>query len=159
MSYTIADIERMTGGKVEVHNGVARVVRPLATAPRVAPKVPLRTSAEVRYKSKWEARYAGWLSVECAHAHPGEVRWFAYECLRLRLAQVFTSTGKSRSTWYTPDFLVIRHSRVEIDEVKGHWREAARIKMKLVAQQFPWLPIRIVAFDGANPIILEMYNQ
>ena len=40
-------------------------------------------------------------------------------------------------TSYKPDFLVIKDV-FEIHEVKGFWRDDARIKLKMAAQMFPW---------------------
>ena len=59
----------------------------------------------------------------------GEIRSWAFEPLKLRLA---------RSTFYTPDFLVITPTRIEIHEVKGHWEDDARVKWKTAAEMNPW---------------------
>jgi len=54
---------------------------------------------------------------------------YRYEALKLRLAD---------NTFYTPDFLVILATRMELHEVKGFWREDARVKIKVAAHQYPW---------------------
>ena len=42
--------------------------------------------------------------------------------------------------WYTPDFRVVTASQaVEFHEVKGHWREAARVRIKVAAGLHPYV--------------------
>ena len=50
--------------------------------------------------------------------------------MKLRLA-----TG----AWYTPDFAAANPAtrRIELHEVKGFWREAARVRIKVAAEAFP----------------------
>lgn len=53
-----------------------------------------------------------------------------FEQLKFRLAD---------GTYLTPDFWVLGDDDVlEIHEVKGHWEEDARVKIKVAAEQFPW---------------------
>ena len=74
-----------------------------------------------------EARYAGYLD---GMKHTGEVVAWAYEAMKLRLAD---------KTFYTPDFVVIRaDGGIELHEVKGHWEDDARVKIKVAATQHPW---------------------
>ena len=74
-----------------------------------------------------EARYAGYLD---GMRHTGEVVAWAYEAMKLRLAD---------KTFYTPDFVVIRaDGGIELHEVKGHWEDDARVKIKVAATQHPW---------------------
>lgn len=56
----------------------------------------------------------------------GEIEHYAFEPIKLRLA---------KATFYTPDFLVVRHGQLELHEVKGHWEEDARVKIKVAAEQ------------------------
>lgn len=60
----------------------------------------------------------------------GQVLDIKFEGLKLRLAD---------NTFYTPDFVVVRNECIEIHEVKGHWEDDARVKIKVAAQMFPWL--------------------
>lgn len=42
-------------------------------------------------------------------------------------------------TRYTPDFVIQKPSgALEVEEVKGFWRDDARIKIKVFAEQFPF---------------------
>jgi hypothetical protein len=61
----------------------------------------------------------------------GEVQWFAYEGIKLRLAD---------NTHYTPDFLVMMaDGSIEVWEAKGFWHEDARVKVKVAAELFPFV--------------------
>jgi hypothetical protein len=61
----------------------------------------------------------------------GEVEWFAFEGITLKLAD---------RTRYTPDFLVmLPDGQLECWEVKGHWEDDARVKIKVAASLFPFV--------------------
>jgi len=77
--------------------------------------------------NKTETRYADRLEA-MLHAH--EIRWWRFEGLKFRL---------SDGAWYTPDFNVLTaNGDVECHEVKGHWEEAARVRIKVAADQYPF---------------------
>ncbi len=60
----------------------------------------------------------------------GQIEGYVFEAVKLKLAS---------RTFYTPDFLVIaKGGFVELHEVKGHWEDDARVKIKVAARQFPW---------------------
>lgn len=60
----------------------------------------------------------------------GEIDWFKFEGIKLRLAD---------KTFYTPDFAVMASDGViELHEVKGHWEDDARVKIKVAAAAFPF---------------------
>jgi len=60
----------------------------------------------------------------------GDVLWYRFEGVKLRLAD---------NTFYTPDFAVMASDNVlECHEVKGHWQDDARVKIKLAADQYPF---------------------
>lgn len=59
----------------------------------------------------------------------GEIIWYAYEAIKLRLAD---------KTFYTPDFAVqLANGELELHEVKGFWEDDAKVKIKVAAAQFP----------------------
>ena len=65
-----------------------------------------------------------------ARQQAGEVLWYRFEGLKLRLAD---------NTFYTPDFAVMAADGVmECHEVKGHWQDDARVKIKVAAQMYPF---------------------
>ena len=67
----------------------------------------------------------------------GEVVWYRFEGLKLRLAD---------NTFYTPDFAVmLANGQLECHETKGFWREDARVKIKVAAEQYPFRFISITA--------------
>ncbi len=62
----------------------------------------------------------------------GEVAWFKFEGIKLRLAD---------KTFYTPDFAVMLASgELQLHEVKGFWTDDARVKTKVAADLYP-IPI------------------
>jgi hypothetical protein len=86
----------------------------------------VRGRHQVGVMNATEARYAQELE---ALKLRGEIRSWAFESLRFRLAE---------KTFYTPDFLVERmDGGLEIHEVKGVWYDDARAKIKIAAQMFP----------------------
>ena len=87
----------------------------------------LRTGA----MNRTEAAYAAHLALR---QQAGEVAWFKFEGLKFRLAD---------NTFYTPDFAVMLvDGSLEAHEVKGHWQDDARVKIKVAADLYP---IRFVA--------------
>jgi hypothetical protein len=77
------------------------------------------------YRSKWEAERATALFLTQV---AGEIADWRYEGLKLRLAD---------GAWYKPDF-VVRHNDggIELEEVKGYWREAAKVRWKVAVEQY-----------------------
>lgn len=76
--------------------------------------------------NKTEARYADHLE---ARKQAGEVVWYRFEGLKFRLAD---------NTFYTPDFAVmLADGTLEMHEVKGHWTDDARVKIKVAADAYP----------------------
>jgi len=83
--------------------------------------------------NKWEALYADRLRIRVA---AGEVLLYWFEAVKFRLAE---------GCWYCPDFLVLLASgQWEVHEVKGFWREDAKVKVKVMAESFPF-PLIIVS--------------
>lgn len=84
---------------------------------------PTRQQGEM---NRYEAAYAGDLELLRLK---GEVDRWMYEAVKLRLAP---------KTFFTPDFVVVKaDGYLELHEVKGHWEEDARIKMKVAAEMYP----------------------
>ena len=77
--------------------------------------------------NKTEAEYAQLLAMR---KQAGEVAWYRFEGVKLRLAD---------KTFYSPDFAVmLANGQLEMHEVKGFWRDDARVKIKVAAEQFPF---------------------
>lgn len=89
------------------------------------PKVPTDG-----YRSNLERAYAARLD-ELRMA--GEVTAWWHEAVKLRIAK-----GKHRA-YFTPDFLVVtRAGEFEFHETKGFRREAAMVRLKTAAGEFPF---------------------
>jgi hypothetical protein len=76
--------------------------------------------------NKTEARYSQQLEFS---KRAGIIIDYKFEAIKFRLAD---------NTFYTPDFLIVMHESFEIHEVKGFWRDDARVKIKIAAEMFPW---------------------
>lgn len=60
----------------------------------------------------------------------GSICWWAFEPIKLKLAE---------KTHYCPDFLVqTADCELQVHEVKGFWRDDARVKIKVAASMFPF---------------------
>ena len=78
--------------------------------------------------NKLEAEYAAHLSQMQASGH---ILWHRFEAVKLRLAD---------STFYSPDFAVMSSDlRLEMHEVKSIWRDDAKVKIKVAADQYPFI--------------------
>ena len=67
----------------------------------------------------------------------GEIAWYRFEGIKVRLAD---------KTFYTPDFAVmLAGGKMELHEVKGHWTDDARVKIKVAADQYPMRFIAVKA--------------
>lgn len=67
----------------------------------------------------------------------GTVVWYAFEGVTFKLAD---------RTRYTPDFAVMLADGVmEMHEVKGFWRDDARVKIKVAAEMYPFRFIAVKA--------------
>lgn len=70
----------------------------------------------------------------------GVVAWYSFDAVKLRLAA---------STFYTPDFLVMLScGALEVHEVKGHWEDDARVKIKVAADKFPFRFVAVSKVSG-----------
>jgi hypothetical protein len=77
--------------------------------------------------NKTEAAYADVLD---GRKHTGEVAWYAFEPINIRLAD---------KCFYSPDFMVMLSSgEIEIHEVKGFWTDDALVKIKVAATILPF---------------------
>lgn len=87
--------------------------------------------------NKTEAAYGSTLEERKAS---GELSWYAFEGIKLRLAD---------KTFYTPDFFVMSSDgTLECHEVKGFWEDDARVKIKVAAEKFPFKFIAIMRKRG-----------
>lgn len=92
---------------------------------------PKRSRGRGQFKpgvmNKTEEAYS--LELE-AQQRLGIIQWFKFEGVKLKLAKL---------TFYTPDFIVMnREGFIEIHEVKGHWEDDAKVKIKVAAAMHPF---------------------
>lgn len=77
--------------------------------------------------NRLEAKYAEHLELR---KQAGEIADYRFDAFKLRLAD---------KCFYTPDFFVMLPDGViEVVEVKGHWEDDARVKIKVAAETFWW---------------------
>lgn len=105
-----------------------RAQRPAAAAPAPAASPKARMQALGRLPAgtmnKTEAEYGAVLDADPT------VVWKKFEGFKLRLAD---------NTFYTPDYAVMRaDGALECHEVKGHWEDDARVKIKVAASLYPF---------------------
>ena len=97
--------------------------------------------------NRLETEYANWLK---AGQQLGQIDWFAYEAIKLRLAD---------NTFYTPDFFVMAaDGSLECHEIKGFWEDDARVKIKVAATLFPFKFVAVSKAkkaDGGGWVIEE----
>lgn len=107
---------------------------------KVAGATPVPTVKAPRSRmNKLEAAYAEILKLS---QMAGEVRWWAYEPLKFRLA---------KRTFFTPDFIVLgSDGRIEAIEVKGFLRDDAAIKFKCAREMYPWINWCMVIRKGGQ---------
>jgi len=73
-----------------------------------------------------EEAYGAQLELE---KQAGLITWYAFEPIKLRLG---------KNTFYTPDYGVrLESGELELREVKGFWRDDARVKIKTAAYLYP----------------------
>lgn len=76
--------------------------------------------------NRTEAAYANYLE---GLKHAGEVLWYRFEGVKLRLAD---------NTFFTADFAVmVRDRTLEMHEVKGFMTDDANVKIKVAADSYP----------------------
>ncbi len=89
----------------------------------------------------------------CRRAGAATIRrriiWDEFEAIKLRLAA---------KTHYTPDFAVLlADGSFELHEVKGFWREDARIKIKIAAEKFPFAFVAVTRRRKSAPWKFERF--
>ena len=84
--------------------------------------------------NKTEAAYAAYLEELKVL---GRVAWYVFEGATLKLA---------KDCRYTPDFAVMTHDGyLEFHEVKGFWRDDAKVKIRIAAERFPFRFVAVKA--------------
>ncbi len=85
-----------------------------------------RVSRQPGVMNGTESKYAAELEML---QRSGQIEWWAFEPIKLKLAD---------RTFYTPDFCMMQSDgTIVFVEVKGHWEDDARVKIKVAAKIFP----------------------
>jgi hypothetical protein len=99
------------------------------------------------YRSKWERERAAALTLQ---RMAGAIRSWKHEGIRLKLAN---------GAWYKPDFMVWHNDGlIELEEVKGHWREAARVRWKVAIAQYPMFGFSLWTKQRGVWATVELYH-
>lgn len=94
--------------------------------PRAAEKPKARAAHGNDRMNKTEAAYAEVLEIQ---VKAGLIKRWRFNSMKLRLAN---------KTWLTVDFCVTNtDNSIAWIEVKGHWEDDARAKIKVAAEQYP----------------------
>ena len=112
------------------------------------PRKPARgVRREPGVMNRLEADYALHLELR---RRAGEIEWFAFDAVKLRLAA---------STFYAFDFLVmLENGELEAHEVKGHWEDDARVKIKVAASMYPFRFLAITRPSKAKGWQIERFT-
>jgi len=95
--------------------------------------------------NKTEAAYADHLKLR---QMAGEIITYRFEAFKLRLAD---------NTFYSPDFVVTCQHQIECHEVKGFWRDDARVKIKVAAALFPEFAFIAVQYGKKTGWTIETF--
>jgi len=109
----------------------------------IQPKKKKMNPLEVRYAIQLAALKAA-----------SEILDWRFEEVRFKLG----GTKETNEAWFKPDFFIVYPARFEIHEIKGHWREAARVRMKVASQLYPWFVWKAVKYDRRRGWIYEDFN-
>jgi len=126
VSITTAELRRY--GLV-VRDGKAVPITPghAATSIHTEPATPAQRRGRM---NKLESSFAALLDGKQA---AGEIIGHSFEVFKIRIAHA------AKGAWYTPDFLAVgKDGRLVFYEVKGFWREAARLRIKVAADRTKW---------------------
>ena len=106
----------------------------LGIAEHIPKRVVRTTGKNEKGQNKTEAAFDRHLA---DIKYRGGIKEYWFEAVKFRLA------GRC---YYTPDFYVIRDDDLHLCyEVKGFWRDDARVKFKVAAEKFPhihWVAVR-----------------
>lgn len=114
-----------------------RLRSPFGKRPRAKGRPPTKLKSEM---NGLESRYA--LLLE-AQKRNGLILDYKYQPEKFKLA---------KGAYFTPDFMVLdKDGLVEVHEVKGHWEEAARVRIKVAAELHTWFLFRAVTPVKGQP--------
>jgi hypothetical protein len=138
---TAADLREL--GYIVKDGKAMRVGQPTKVSEEIAASPLVRDL----YRSKWERERAAALSLQ---QMAGVIRRWKHEGIRLKLAN---------GAWYKPDFMVWHNDGlIELEEVKGAWREAARVRWKVAIEQYPMFGFSLWTKTKGQWSRVELYH-
>jgi hypothetical protein len=138
---TAADLREL--GYIVKDGKAMRVGQPTKASEEIAASPLVRDL----YRSKWERERAAALSLQ---QMAGVIRRWKHEGIRLKLAN---------GAWYKPDFMVWHNDGlIELEEVKGAWREAARVRWKVAIEQYPMFGFSLWTKTKGQWSRVELYH-
>jgi len=106
-------------------------------------KAHVKATRVGQYDSRLEAAYADRLDIL---VRAGEIVEWKHKAIRLRIG---ASGEKTQRAFYSPDFTVLRNDlTLEHHETKGRWMEAAKVRIRVAAEMYPWFGFLAVQKDG-----------
>lgn len=114
--------------RLMARRSASKTVTPVAVSTPAKAVVKFSNSSDVLKLNKTEKQHhQNLLGLQ----RSGELMWVGVQCVTLKLGD---------DCRYTPDFVVIhRDGTIEANEVKGFWRDDARVKIKVAARMYPWM--------------------
>lgn len=98
--------------------------------------------------NKLEAKWAQQLEIE---RQAGEIRRWRFNEIKLKLAD---------GSWFKCDFWVVcADGSVRMDETKGHWREAAKVRIRVAARLYPEFRFHAIQWKGREGWKVEEFGQ
>ena len=119
-----------------VHRTEEWLAKALSRTPQVFDPIKARADklamrATKPKMNKWETDYAQLLEYS---KREGIIGWYKFEGMKLWLGE---------GAWYTPDFAVFSTigdpKSLQFHEVKGFWREAAKVRIKVARSMYPFM--------------------
>ena len=98
-----------------------------------------------------ESRYAALLQVMLL---TGEILAYEYEMIKLGLSHHHNGVAGVN---YTPDFFVDYGTHMEFHEVKGFWRDDAKVKLSVAAHKYPQFRFKAVQWRKKTGWVITEY--
>lgn len=102
------------------------------TLPYIQGAIIRRPSKDERGLNRTESAYLAHLRARTGHD------WVGIQCFTLKLAD---------DVRYTPDFWTVERGALIAHEVKGFFRDDARVKLRVAARMYPFITFMLVRRD------------
>jgi hypothetical protein len=132
MKPTIADLSPRY--QAQVRDQLAKVAHPRTVSVQPADLITFtcQQSKDEQNLNKTEAQYLSFLRAF-------NLPWVGIQSLTLKLGD---------DCRYTPDFAVLtKTGELQAHEVKGFWRDDAKVKIKVAARCFPWIRFHVAIWE------------